>query len=95
MYFRTIATLSILAATAVARQCTNLTVPISISARQATFDIAVSTTSIEVIDFALNITQQGRNFTAIAQTGFHTTTGDYNISAMFCQPDKQPENPTV
>jgi len=37
--------------------------------------------------FILNMTQQGRNFTGLALTGYNTTSGMYNISAKYCVPN--------
>jgi hypothetical protein len=74
----------------------NMTVPVSISARQAVFDITIPQTNLEVTDFVLNITQQGRNFTNLTLTGYQTTAGTYNISAVFCKPSNDNSaNPTV
>ncbi|TGO12115.1 hypothetical protein BTUL_0094g00270 [Botrytis tulipae] len=91
-----IGTLSFLAATATAKTCINATVPVTISARQAVFDIEVPTTNLTTPDFFLNVTQQGRNFTDIALSGYQTTTGTYNISTMYCKPDADnSSNPTI
>lgn len=88
-----------LAASAAAKRCTNMTVPVTISARQGIFDIAVPQTSTEATDFVRNVTQQGRNFTEIVLTGYNTTTGTYNISTQFCVPttgnSTNATNPTV
>ncbi|RDW82754.1 hypothetical protein BP6252_03866 [Coleophoma cylindrospora] len=89
-------TLAMFVASAAASICTNRTVPVTISARQAVFDLAVPQTNLEVTDFILNMTQQGRNFTDVALTGYDTTTGTYNISTMFCTPDDgSSTNPAV
>lgn len=91
-----IGTLSYFATTATAKTCTNATVPVTISARQAVFDIEVPTTNLTTPDFFLNVTQQGRNFTDIALSGYQTTTGTYNISTMYCKPDADnSSNPTI
>lgn len=88
--------LSLLAATTTAKICINATVPVTISARQAVFDIEVPTTNLTTPDFFLNVTQQGRNFTDIALSGYQTTTGTYNISTMYCKPDvDNSSNPTI
>lgn len=89
-------TLLALAACAAAKQCLNQTVPVSLSARQAVFDIAIPQTNLEVTDFILNMTTQGKNFTNIALTGYSTTVGTYDISTQFCWPDSDNStNPTV
>lgn len=63
MHSSPLAALAFLAGLATAKMCMNMTIPISISARQAVFDIDIPQTNLEVTDFILNITQQGRNFT--------------------------------
>ena len=52
-----------LATAASARRCTNLTIPISISARNAIFDIAAPTTEVDVTNFFLNNARSGFNYT--------------------------------
>lgn len=53
-----------LAAAAVqARKCTNITVPISIEARNAKFNLAPPATEIESTDFFLHFSWQGTNYT--------------------------------
>lgn len=82
--------------TAEAYHCINATVPVTISARQATFGWKTPETNLDATEFALNVTQQGRNFTNAALTGYHTTSGTYNISTKFCMPDTMNyTNPTV
>lgn len=51
---------------AAAKTCTNITVPVTISARNGQFDKAALTpsTNIDVTDFILNLSQQGVNYTA-------------------------------
>ncbi|PVH78197.1 hypothetical protein DL98DRAFT_550201 [Cadophora sp. DSE1049] len=96
MYRSSLTALALFAASAAGRMCINQTVPVDISARQAVFDIAIPQTNLEVTDFVLNMTQQGRNFTDIALTGYDTTSGTYNISTQFCIPDtSNVTNPTV
>ncbi|KAH7409126.1 hypothetical protein BKA64DRAFT_388116 [Cadophora sp. MPI-SDFR-AT-0126] len=96
MYCSSITVLALFAASVAGKMCINQTVPVNISARQAVFDIAVPQSNLEVTDFVLNITQQGRNFTDIALKGYSTTSGTYNISTQFCIPDASNiTNPTV
>ena len=79
-----------------ARRCTILDVPVSISARQAIFNIDLPQTSLDATTLIQNITQQGRNFSQIATGGYATVTGDYNISAQYCVPDEDSSsNPTL
>lgn len=96
MFTSSIAALVLLAGTVTAKTCINATVPVTISARQGTFDWAVPQTSIDVPDFFSNVTRQGSNFTAAALSGYHTTAGTYNISTQFCMPSSMTyQNPTV
>ena len=88
MYTSSIVASAFLLAPVAAKVCMNMTVPVDIHARTAVFDIAVPQTNLEIPDLVLNITQQGRNFTDIALTGYNTTTGTYNISAQFCMPSQ-------
>lgn len=79
-----------------AKVCTNVTVPVSISARQGVFDVPTLQSNFDATTFALNFTKQGSNFTDIALTGYQTVTGNYNISAKYCKPDNDEcSNPTV
>ena len=81
---------------AAAKSCTNITVPVTVSARTGMFNIAVPQTNLDATTFIQNVTQQGRNFTDIALTGYKTTSGTYNISAQFCVPSADTStNPTV
>ena len=96
MYISSITTLSFLAALASAKKCINATIPVTISARQAVFDIDIPSTNLEATDFALNLTKQGSNFTDIALTGYNTISGTYYISTQLCCPDKHNgTNPTI
>ncbi|KAH8588433.1 hypothetical protein B0O99DRAFT_639207 [Bisporella sp. PMI_857] len=85
-----------LVASASAKRCINATVPVTISARQGVFDIAIPQTNLDVVDFVRNLTQQGRNFSDTVLTGYNTVSGTYNISTQFCQPSfDNSTNPTV
>ena len=84
-----------LAGSAAAKTCVNLTIPIDISARTAVFDIQVPQTNLDPTVFIQNLTQQGRNFTDVALTGYKTTTGSYDISAQFCTPSNKPASGTT
>lgn len=80
--------LALLAGSASARTCTNITVPVTISARTAVFgNLAVPIGPLDPTIFILNQTRQGNNATAAALTGYNTTSGTYNISAKYCVPD--------
>ncbi|KAH9207356.1 hypothetical protein DL95DRAFT_450399 [Leptodontidium sp. 2 PMI_412] len=92
----TVTALALFTASAAGKRCINQTVPVDISARQAVFDLDIPQTNLEVTDFVLNVTQQGRNFTDTVLIGYNTTSGTYNISTQFCMPDSSNvTNPTV
>jgi len=79
-----------------AKVCTNVTVPVNISARQGVFDVPTLESNFDATVFALNFTKQGQNFTDVALTGYQNVQGLYNISAKYCRPDNETSsNPTV
>ena len=63
-----------LAGLAWARQCQNISVPVTISAVNAQFNIKTPATNIEVTDLVLNLTQLGKNFPGSITTGVSRTT---------------------
>ncbi|KAL7792434.1 hypothetical protein V8C37DRAFT_416327 [Trichoderma ceciliae] len=84
------ATLLALAAGVMARKCQNLSIPISISARNAVFDLPNPASEIDVTNFFLGFTHPGTNFTDSVLTGYNTVSGNYHIAATYCQPDHGP-----
>lgn len=96
MFAKSASTLVILVGSAAAKVCINQTVAVDISARTGVFNIAVPQTNLQATTFIQNSTQQGRNFTEVALTGYATTSGTYNISTQFCVPSMiNGTNPTV
>ncbi|KAI9728679.1 MAG: hypothetical protein M1828_002785 [Chrysothrix sp. TS-e1954] len=82
-----IATGGLLAAIAHAKQCVNITVPVTISARTGVFDnINTPETALDVTTFIQQQTRQGANLTETALSGYTTTSGTYNISGKYCTP---------
>lgn len=77
----------LLAGLAVAKTCSNLTIPVSISSRQGQYRNVVAENNLEAGAFALAFTQRGRNYSHVLLEGFQTVTGNYSISAQFCHPD--------
>jgi hypothetical protein len=74
-----------LAASPAGKTCSNVTVPVTITSRNAVFgNIPVPQTNADAVLFAQNQTRQGSNFMAIALSGYHTVSGTYNISAKYC-----------
>lgn len=86
MYAQSALGLVVLAGSATAKLCMNMTVPVNILARTGVFNIAVPQTNLDAITFVQNNTQQGRNFTEVALLDYATTSGTYNISTQFCMP---------
>lgn len=70
--------------------CQNMTIPISISARNGVFNISNPTNNVQTTNFFLDATRQGHNYTNEILTGYKTVTGDYNIEATYCHPDSGP-----
>lgn len=88
--------LPMLTSFALAKQCTNVTVPVNIEARQGVFDVPEFVSNYDVTTFAQNFTSIKANFTAQALRGYQTVRGCYNISAKICKPDNDNKaNPTV
>lgn len=85
-----LATLLALASAAAAKHCVDITVPVSISARNAVFNIQPPTTEVEVTDFFLNFSKQNANYTASVTAGYETVGGDYQLAATYCEPDNGP-----
>ncbi len=89
---------ALLLSTVSAKQCTNVTIPVEISARNGIFNLAVPETNQEATIFAQNFTsiRDGANLTQSSLIGYNTTTGSFNISAKFCKPDNENgTDPTV
>lgn len=57
------------AAVAAARKCRDISVPVSISSRNAHFDLKPLLTDIETTDFFLGLSKQGTNYTDILLDG--------------------------
>jgi pimeloyl-ACP methyl ester carboxylesterase len=73
-----------------ARQCQNITVPVTITGRNAKFSIATPQTNIEVTNFILDLTQQGANYTQQIFQEFNDVSGSYELAMTYCTPDKGP-----
>jgi hypothetical protein len=99
MHIPNLTLLALLAGVTSAKKCVNITVPVTISAKQGIYNLATPQTNLEAIDFARNVTQQGRNFPETILTGSRTISGTYNISTQFCVPTignaTNATNPTV
>lgn len=58
-----------LAATATAKKCSNIMVPVSLTAENAVFDIETPTTKVDVTNFLLELTRNGENYASTIQSG--------------------------
>lgn len=85
-----VAALAALSSIASAAQCQNLTIPVSISARNGVLNVPNPMNNIESIDFALDASRQGHNYTQEVLTGYATVSGEYEIAATYCHPDSGP-----
>ncbi|KAL8763629.1 MAG: hypothetical protein Q9184_000629 [Pyrenodesmia sp. 2 TL-2023] len=87
---------TLLAVPTIAKQCTNITVPVSISARNGVFNIPTLQGNADATTFIQNLTSIRGNFTKEALLDYTTVTGDYDISVKFCKPNTENgSNPTV
>lgn len=75
---------------AVARNCRNITIQVSIESRNAEFSLSPAQCDSEVADFLLSAAQQGHNITTSVLTGYKTVKGQYDIAATYCTPDGGP-----
>lgn len=76
-----------------AMTCTNITVPVDLSARNGVFNISAPQNNIEVTDFILNNAQQGANYTKAVLQEYKTVSGHYDLAATYCVPSKKNEKP--
>ncbi|ETS87343.1 hypothetical protein PFICI_01171 [Pestalotiopsis fici W106-1] len=83
-------TAAALATTAAGRQCQNLTIPVTASARNGVFGIEAPQTNIDVTNFMLDLSQVGNNLTEKLLTGYATVSGTCNVAATYCEPDSGP-----
>jgi hypothetical protein len=61
--------LTALAALGQARNCQNLTIPVSVSARQGVFNLSAPADNIAVTNFILDLSPQGHNYSNEILTG--------------------------
>lgn len=96
MYIPLLLASALFVSSVVAKQCINITVPVSVSARNGVFNIPTLRGNADATTFAQNLTSIRGNFTEEALLDYATVSGAYNISAKFCKPDMENgTNPTV
>ncbi|KAG6137812.1 hypothetical protein E4U12_000293 [Claviceps purpurea] len=76
------------AALSSALKCKNITIPISISAQNAVFDLEPPTTEVDVTSLFLDISRPGNNATAQYLKDYATVSGDYTLAATYCEAAK-------
>lgn len=80
------------------KKCSDISIPVSITARQAIFSQVPITDNWVASLYSLNFTSTfgNGNYTDRVVTGYQTISGSYIISGRFCQPDSGiPEDATV
>ena len=82
-----LAALALVASAVSAKQCSNITVPVSISARNGIFNVQAPETNIDVTNLILNGVRRGSNSTAAVLQDYTTVSGGYNLAATYCAPD--------
>lgn len=90
MKFFSLVSLALVAGLATARKCQNITVSVSITARNGVFDVEPAQNNIEVTNFILDGTQQGHNATVQVLTGYADVSGTYDLATTYCTPDGGP-----
>ncbi|KAL8645074.1 MAG: hypothetical protein Q9226_007466 [Calogaya cf. arnoldii] len=96
MHFSVFITPLVLIGSVAAKQCLNITVPVSISARNGVFNIPTLQGNADATTFAQNLTSIRGNFTQEALLGYETVAGQYDVNVKFCKPDAENgTNPTV
>lgn len=98
MLFKSLLVLGVLSSRISAKICTNLTIPVEISARQGIFNVPPITSNMDATTFVqkFNSIANGTNYTQETLVGYQTVTGAYSISAKFCTPDvMNSSSPTV
>lgn len=90
-----LSSLLLLAGFTAAKTCTNLTIPIDISARQGVFKQIPVEDNLDVTAFAQEFTNIRHNYTKELLQGYQTLNGSYQISAKFCYPDSGLSTSTI
>lgn len=63
--------------------CHDLTIAVTISARNGVFNVPPTQSNIDATNFILNLTQQGHNYSQSVLTGYATIAGTYGIAATY------------
>ncbi|KAG5981195.1 hypothetical protein E4U55_003203 [Claviceps digitariae] len=82
---RSLVLFSAFAALSTAMKCWNMTIPISISARNGVFDLKPPTAEFDLTALFLDISRPGNNATARYLKDYATVSGDYKLAATYCE----------
>ncbi|KAM0708336.1 hypothetical protein Q7P35_004987 [Cladosporium inversicolor] len=79
-----------------AMHCTNITVPVDLTARNGEYNYEAPQNNIEVTNFILDNTQQGANYSQAILKDYKTVKGHYKLAGTYCVPgdghsDKKPK----
>ena len=77
-----------LVASVAGKDCRDFMIPVSISARQGVYNVPDLQHNLDATTFNQNLTSIRGNFTNDVLTGYADVSGNYYISAQFCQPDQ-------
>ena len=78
---------TLVATSVVAKHCQNLSVPVTIRARNGVFNVATLRDNHDATTFFANFTKPKANFSNEVLLGYQTIDNTYDISVKFCQPD--------
>jgi hypothetical protein len=85
----------LLAASAAAKSCLNVTIPVDISSRQGVFKKFPIENNLDVTKFSQEATKNGQNYTDVLLEGYQTLQGSYKISAQYCYPEGDAKSSVV
>ncbi|KAH8675429.1 hypothetical protein BX600DRAFT_432011 [Xylariales sp. PMI_506] len=77
-------------ALAAARNCRNITVPLTLNATNAVFSIKTPQTNLEVEDLVWNIAIGSAGYIGSILSHYETVSGSYKIAATYCEPKAGP-----
>ncbi|KAM4057703.1 serine aminopeptidase, s33 domain-containing protein [Hirsutella rhossiliensis] len=73
-----------------AKNCKNITVPISISSRNSVINLNIPKTEIEVTNMLLEFSKRNTNYSQSIITGHTSITKDYKLATTYCEPENGP-----
>lgn len=79
-----------LSAREASKQCTNMTIPVTLAARNAVFNVPTLSNNLDATTFFQNVSNIGGNFTEESLVDYRDETGTYNISAQYCTNGSDP-----